>query len=99
MKPCPNCENVGWYARQVSDDEYEQEQCEFCYTVEDSVFNVVTKLQSTITAQEEKIKRYQALMTKHILGKCPQCNYIASWPVCTKCGTPYPDGMNELGEK
>jgi hypothetical protein len=54
---------------------------------------------STITAQEETINRYQALMSKHIVGKCPQCNYMASWPVCTKCGTPYPDGMNELGEK
>jgi uncharacterized coiled-coil protein SlyX len=59
----------------------------------------IAELQSTITAQEETIKRYQALMNKHIVGKCPQCNYMASWPVCTKCGTPYPDGMNELGEK
>ena len=38
---CPNreCDNKGWYAQQISDDEAEQVQCEFCYAVDDSIFN------------------------------------------------------------
>ena len=65
----------------------------------EDIVNRIKLLESTITAQEETIKRYQSLMSKHIVGKCTQCNYMANWPICTKCGTPYPDGMNELGEK
>ena len=37
---CPNCTNVGWYI--VPDHftgEAVQEQCEFCYTEPNSVFN------------------------------------------------------------
>jgi len=36
---CPNCDDVGWYPNQISDDDWEQVQCEFCYTIKDSVFN------------------------------------------------------------
>lgn len=39
---------------------------------------------------QKKLDRYEALMSKYIVGKCPTCNYMACWPVCTKCGTPYP---------
>ena len=31
---CPACDNVGWYVGHYG----EQEQCEFCYTVPDSIF-------------------------------------------------------------
>lgn len=56
----------------------------------------ILELQSTITSQAETITRYQSLMTKHIVGKCTRCNYTASWPVCTKCGTPYPESESTL---
>jgi hypothetical protein len=36
--PDPACNNQGWSPIQVRDDEWEQQQCEWCYTVEDSVF-------------------------------------------------------------
>ena len=86
--------NVSWWQDYLR---AEIERCNTYWRVQAE--NSIDPLQSTITAQEETINRYQALMSKHIVGKCPQCNYMASWPVCTKCGTPYPDGMNELGEK
>jgi hypothetical protein len=35
---CPNCPDQGWYVGGSPDDP-EQIQCEFCYTVENSVFN------------------------------------------------------------
>lgn len=66
--------------------------CSTCYA-ELSATN--KRLQSTITKQDEIIKRYQSLMSLHIVGTCPKCNYMASWPVCTKCGTPYPDSGSE----
>jgi hypothetical protein len=96
MKPCPNCENVGWYARQVSDDEYEQEQCEFCYTVEDSVFNVVTKLQSTITAQEDVIKR---LKEDSEIWYEQAANPCSDYQTLCECDRIHTQLMNELGEK
>ena len=38
--PCPNCPDQGWYAvANHYTGEPEQEQCEFCYTVENSMFN------------------------------------------------------------
>lgn len=36
---CPNCNDQGFTPRQIDDDEWEQEQCEFCYCVSESVFN------------------------------------------------------------
>lgn len=36
---CRNCDDEGWYPMQVGDDEWEQVQCEFCYVVDDSIFN------------------------------------------------------------
>lgn len=41
---CPNCPDQGWYAIQNRNGDPEQEQCEFCYTVEDSVFNINNKV-------------------------------------------------------
>ena len=42
---CPNCDDVGFSAEQDGQGEWYQEQCEFCCTVEQSVFNrtIVTK--------------------------------------------------------
>lgn len=41
---CPNCNNVGYTARQTNDyGGCEQEQCEFCYTVPNSLFNLKEK--------------------------------------------------------
>ena len=38
---CPSCDDVGWYPveRSWGQPEGEQEQCEFCYTCPDSIFN------------------------------------------------------------
>lgn len=40
-------------------------------------------------------ERLQGLLQKHVVGQCKTCNYIASWPVCTKCGTPYPTALEK----
>ena len=37
---CPNCPDVGWYVMEDYQGEPEQIQCEFCYTVRNSVFNM-----------------------------------------------------------
>lgn len=45
LEDCPSCDNVGWYG--VSDwytGELEQEQCEFCYTNPNSIFNHLEKV-------------------------------------------------------
>jgi hypothetical protein len=36
---CPSCDNTGGYPRQISEHEVVEEQCEFCWVVDDSVFN------------------------------------------------------------
>jgi len=36
---CPNCPDQGWYAVEDENGEPEQEQCRFCYVVENSYFN------------------------------------------------------------
>ena len=36
---CPSCDDVGWFPVKTDYDEWEQQQCEFCYTVHDSIFN------------------------------------------------------------
>jgi len=36
---CPNCPDQGWYAVEGENGEPEQEQCRFCYVVENSYFN------------------------------------------------------------
>ena len=57
LKPCQNpyCGNDGYYPEQVSEDEWEQVQCEFCYTEPNSVFNVVSALNTRIAELEKKI--------------------------------------------
>jgi len=46
--PNPNCNNQGWYAVEDGYGGWEQAQCEFCYTVENSMFNY-KKRQENIT--------------------------------------------------
>jgi len=64
---CPNCDNVGYMVREISvhqcngdDDtcqaicpriEHEQEQCEFCYTEENSKFNLDKAIHKAITQE------------------------------------------------
>jgi len=43
---CPNCPNQGWIGHQSSTEMWEQEQCEFCYTNENSLFNVRAAIDS-----------------------------------------------------
>jgi hypothetical protein len=40
--PCPNCPDRGWYTKYNEDAPY-QEQCEFCYNVPNSIFNLTYK--------------------------------------------------------
>ena len=40
---CPACDDVGWYVAFSG----EQEQCEFCYTCPDSIFNRKAALQES----------------------------------------------------
>lgn len=37
---CPNCNNVGYIAHGSNAEGWEQEQCQFCYTVKNSRFNI-----------------------------------------------------------
>ena len=53
----------------------------------------VFKIHNELTAENERLKE---LLQKHVVGQCPTCNYMACWPVCTKCGTPYPDTSSAL---
>jgi len=62
MIDCPNCDNSGYIPEQVGDNEWEPYQCEFCYTVPDSIFNTVKELQSTITDQSAEILRLRELL-------------------------------------
>jgi len=39
-KDCPNCPNQGWYMVPGINEEPTPQQCEWCYTVEDSKFNM-----------------------------------------------------------
>lgn len=40
LQDCPYCPNQGWFVvANYYTGEPEQQQCEFCYTVENSVFN------------------------------------------------------------
>ena len=54
-KKCPCCDDVGWYVQQVAHDEHEQIQCEFCYTIEDSIFNSRIKLAKQLSQSLPKI--------------------------------------------
>jgi hypothetical protein len=47
---CPNCPDQGWFVGGAIDDP-EQEQCEYCYTVETSYFNVKEKVRELLAAR------------------------------------------------
>ena len=42
---CPvfGCDNSGCIAHQISDDEWEPQQCEWCYVTKDSLFNILSE--------------------------------------------------------
>jgi hypothetical protein len=46
---CPNCPDQGWFVGGATDDP-EQEQCEYCYTVETSYFNIKEKVRELLEA-------------------------------------------------
>lgn len=50
---CPNCNNVGYYAAGATDNP-EQVQCEFCYTVTNSLFNIKEKARTALAEGESK---------------------------------------------
>lgn len=52
---CPNCDDVGWYVVPGRDGEPEQEQCEFCETVPNSIFNIskIARLSAAPSPQED----------------------------------------------
>lgn len=50
--PNPNCSDSGGYPEQIDDDEFEQVQCEFCWTNPNSFFNIA----ATFEAKAAQIK-------------------------------------------
>jgi len=55
-KDCPNCNNQGWWAEQVEEDEFEQCQCQWCYTTEDSIFNLSKTIHTAYIAKLKELK-------------------------------------------
>ena len=51
---CQCCPDQGWYERQNTRTGPEQEQCEFCYTVEDSRFNVLERVKEFLRASRSE---------------------------------------------
>ena len=51
---CPDCDNTGCIPIQIAEGEWEPMQCEFCYCVEDSLFNRRTEF---IQAADKEIAR------------------------------------------
>jgi len=58
-KNCHSCNNVGWYAVHGPGGEPEQEQCEFCYTVENSIFNVISHLEQQLATAKQEATAYR----------------------------------------
>lgn len=56
---CPNCDNHGVVAHCRSNGEVESYQCEFCYTNEKSVFNVIETLQTHLAERDTRIKELE----------------------------------------
>jgi hypothetical protein len=79
-KRCPNCSDIGWYVTgsMYSEDGPEQEQCEFCYTVEDSLFNVKQR------AAAEIERSFQARLSASGQGE-ERGHYVDS-DQCAECG-------------
>jgi hypothetical protein len=51
---CPNCQDQGWYVvPNRNTGEPEQEQCEFCCTVPDSLFNVHAEVKAALSENAE----------------------------------------------
>lgn len=72
---CLNCDNSGVIAVQVKHDEWEPEQCEFCYSEPHSKFNVASDLSALI----EQEKRKAAIgFAEYFLEPCEQ-PYAEEW--------------------
>ncbi len=56
---CPSCNNVGWYTVHRHNGEPEQEQCEFCYTVENSIFNIISNLEQQLATIKQEATAYR----------------------------------------
>jgi len=53
-KQCPNCRNIGEYAEADKDGDPYPCQCEWCYTVENSIFNRKEQAKQLIAKCEGK---------------------------------------------
>ena len=59
---CPNCPDRGWYVvANRNTGEPEQEQCEYCYTVPDSLFNVIQSTDGIEESESRRKELYRAL--------------------------------------
>ena len=98
LKACPFCAGLEHTIHRLSvntDHHYHgvAVTCAMCgITVPVDLWNT-RLIEDALRAENE---RYQKLMSKHIVGQCKKCNYMASWPGCTKCGTPYPESESAL---
>jgi len=54
---CPNCDNSGCIPVQISEEDFEVEQCEFCFCNPLSVFNEPKRVDDYIIKEIAKAKR------------------------------------------
>lgn len=73
---CQNCPNIGYTARQISDYEWEPEQCEFCYTEPNSRFNIVNEI---IKEQAALIQQMAGELEYRDKVKGTFCDSCAHW--------------------
>jgi len=76
---CPNpmCNNSGCYPEGPTDSP-EPVQCEFCYTVPDSLFNAKQKVLSLLSQKDVEIARIKQILRYHKDGCVPES---PSWSI------------------
>lgn len=84
---CPNCNNVGYYADGPTDDP-EQTQCEFCYTVPNSLFNLKEKCRAALGLAKKGDDEDDEEPSSSI--RCSRCGKPTTWDsvyndLCYRC--------------
>ena len=76
VEDCPNipngCNNDGCIPNQISEDEWEPQQCEFCYTVPWSRFNIDSIIEAYKEANFSKVETGRLDNTKPNLSNVPK---------------------------
>lgn len=81
---CRYCQNKGWYAEQVSEDEQEQVQCQWCCETPNSFFNMREALRQSPSPlpeiQKAKEKVIEVARRLYIQSGCSMLDHV-----CAKC--------------